>query len=65
MIFANTNEALNAYGEDVVSLHAKIKLRVQDYTKIEGGFEPSTSRILDTTIGRAIFSRILPKGLSL
>jgi len=64
MIFANTNEALNAYGEGFVSLHARIKLRVQDYIKIEGGFEPSSTRIVDTTVGRAIFSRILPKGLS-
>lgn len=64
MIFANTNEALNAYGEGVVSLHAKVKLRVQDYKKTESGFEPSSTRVVDTTVGRAIFSRILPKGLS-
>jgi len=64
MIFANTNEALNAYGEDIVSLHAKVKLRVQDYKKTESGFEPSSTRVVDTTVGRAIFSRILPKGLS-
>ncbi len=64
MIFANTNEALNAYGEGVVALHARIKLRVQDYKKTEGGFKPSSTRIVDTTVGRAIFSRILPKGLS-
>ena len=63
MIFANTNEALNAYGEGV-ALHARVKLRVQDYKKTEGGFKPSSTRIVDTTVGRAIFSRILPKGLS-
>ena len=64
MIFANTNEALAAYDSKLVTLHAKIKLRVQDYVKSDSGFEPSTTRIVDTTIGRAIFSRILPKGLS-
>jgi DNA-directed RNA polymerase subunit beta' len=64
MIFANTNEALTAYSEDLVSLHAKVKLRVQDFSKTESGFMPSNSRIVDTTIGRAIFSRILPKGLN-
>jgi len=63
MIFANTNEALNAYGEGVATLHAKIKLRIQDYKKTESGFESSSTRIVDTTVGRAIFSRILPKGL--
>ncbi|WP_416651333.1 DNA-directed RNA polymerase subunit beta' [Candidatus Pseudothioglobus sp. Uisw_086] len=64
MIFANTNEALSAYDAKLVSLHAKIKLRVQDYEKAESGFKPKNTRIVDTTIGRAIFSRILPKGLS-
>jgi len=64
MIFANTNEALAAYDSKLVSLHAKIKLRVQDYEKTDSGFVPSATRIVDSTIGRAIFSRILPKGLS-
>ena len=64
MIFANTNEALSAYDAKLVSLHAKIKLRVQDYKKIDSVFKPAGTRIVDTTIGRAIFSRILPKGLS-
>ena len=64
MIFANTNEALSAYDAKLVSLHAKIKLRVQDYEKAESGFKSANTRLVDTTIGRAIFSRILPKGLS-
>ena len=64
MIFANNKEVLNAYGEDLVSLHARIKLRIHDYKKTESGFESNSTRIVDTTVGRAIFSRILPKGLS-
>ncbi|BBB23473.1 DNA-directed RNA polymerase subunit beta' [Isorropodon fossajaponicum endosymbiont JTNG4] len=64
LIFANTTEALNAYESGNVTLHAKVKLRIQDYQKIDGKFEPSTKRIVDTTVGRAIFSRILPNGLS-
>ena len=55
MIFANNNEVLKAYGEDIVSLHSRIKLRGQDYIKIKDGFEPSSTRIVDTTVGRAIF----------
>ena len=55
MVFANTNEALSAYDAKLVSLHAKIKLRVQDYEKAESGFKPTNTRIVDTTIGRAIF----------
>ncbi|BBB22941.1 DNA-directed RNA polymerase subunit beta' [Abyssogena phaseoliformis symbiont OG214] len=64
LIFANATEALNAYESGNVTLHAKVKLRIQDYQKIDGKFEPSTKRIVDTTVGRSIFSRILPNGLS-
>lgn len=64
MIFANTSEALTAYELKLISLHAKIKLRIQDYEKVEDKYQPSTKRIVDTTVGRAIFSRILPAGLS-
>ena len=48
----------------MVSLHARIKLRIHDYKKTESGFESNSTRIVDTTVGRAIFSRILPQGLS-
>jgi DNA-directed RNA polymerase subunit beta' len=65
MVFASPVEALNAYEAGHVTLHAKVKLRIQDYTKNDAGkFEPSSKRIVDTTVGRAIFSRILPNGLS-
>ncbi len=64
MICANATEALNAYESGAASLHARIKLRIQDYKKVEGKYQPSTKRIVDTTIGRGIFSRILPAGLS-
>ena len=65
MVFTSPSEALNAYEAGHVTLHANIKLRIQDYAKNEAGkFEPSSKRIVDTTVGRAIFSRILPNGLS-
>ena len=64
MIFANTTEALNAYESGNVTLHAQVKLRVQDYAKKDGKYEPTSKRVVDTTVGRAIFSRILPAGLS-
>jgi DNA-directed RNA polymerase subunit beta' len=65
MVFTSPSEALNAYEAGFATLHAKVKLRIQDYIKNDAGkFEPSSKRIVDTTIGRAIFSRILPKGLS-
>ncbi|SMN12178.1 DNA-directed RNA polymerase beta' subunit [uncultured Candidatus Thioglobus sp.] len=63
MIFANATEALNAYESGAATLHAKVKLRIQDYEKVDGKHQPTTTRIVDTTVGRAIFSRILPSGL--
>ena len=45
MIFANTNEALAAYDSKLVTLHAKVKLRVQDYVKTDSGFEPSSTPV--------------------
>ena len=64
MVFASPTEALNAYESGSASLHAKVKLRIQEYEKVDGKYQPTTKRIVDTTIGRAIFSRILPAGLS-
>ncbi len=64
MVFANANEVMSAYESGVVSLHARIKLRIQDYKKVSGKYQPSTKRIVDTTVGRGIFSTILPVGLS-
>jgi DNA-directed RNA polymerase subunit beta' len=64
MIFVNPAEALNAYESGAATLHAKVKLRIQEYEKVDGKYHPTTKRIVDTTIGRAIFSRILPAGLS-
>ncbi|SMN01045.1 DNA-directed RNA polymerase beta' subunit [uncultured Candidatus Thioglobus sp.] len=63
MIFANATEALNAYESGSATLHAKVKLRIQDYEKVGRKHQPTKTRIVDTTVGRAIFSRILPNGL--
>jgi DNA-directed RNA polymerase subunit beta' len=64
MVFVNPAEALNAYESGAATLHAKVKLRIQEYEKVDGKYQPTTKRIVDTTVGRAIFSRILPAGLS-
>lgn len=50
MIFANSEEVLIAYDNKAVALHAKIKV------KIDGA-------LVETTPGRIIFNRILPKDL--
>ncbi len=57
-VFRDVNEALMAYNEHVITLHAKIRIRM---TKQIG--DKSVSRIIDTTIGRVIFNQNIPQDL--
>ncbi len=64
MIFANATEVRSAYEAKIITLHAKIKLRVTTYVSGESkNYVPNGTQIVDTTVGRAIFSNILPRGL--
>jgi DNA-directed RNA polymerase subunit beta' len=47
-IFSSTEEAIIAYNYQVVDLHAKIKVKIED-------------SFLETTVGRVIFNEIVPK----
>jgi DNA-directed RNA polymerase subunit beta' len=64
MLFANTTEVQRAFDAGVVELTARINVRLTEYTKdkASGEFIPS-SKIWETTAGRALLSEILPKGL--
>ena len=57
-IFRDVNEALMAYNEHDVSLHANIKVRI---TKDIG--DKKVSKIIDATIGRLIFNENIPQNL--
>lgn len=57
-IFKDFDEALMAYQTEVISLHAKIKVRRT--MKIDG---KEVSKIIDTTVGRIIFNRPIPQDL--
>ncbi|MFT9056634.1 MAG: DNA-directed RNA polymerase subunit beta', partial [Ethanoligenens sp.] len=57
-VFRDKNEALMAYAEGVVGLHAPIKVRVSG--KVNG--KPAT-RIIDATVGRIIFNTPIPQDL--
>ena len=65
MIFADIGEITRALEAGEVELTAKISVRLTEYLKNKetGGFDPNT-RIVETTVGRALLSEILPKGLS-
>ncbi len=57
-VFRDFNEALMAYQDGVVSLHAGIKVRV---TKEIG--DHKVSKIIDATVGRIIFNDPIPQDL--
>ncbi len=64
MIFADVSEVQRALDNGVVELTAKISVRLTEYVKHKdtGEFAPVT-KMVDTTVGRALLSEILPKGL--
>ena len=57
-VFRDVNEALMAYNEHDVSLHAAIKVRI---TKDIG--DKTVSKIIDATVGRLIFNENIPQNL--
>ena len=56
--YRDAAEALMAYNEGIVGLHAPIRLRV---TKTVDGVEQS--RVIDTTVGRIIYNEPIPQDL--
>ncbi len=64
MIFADLAELQRALDSGVVEITARISVRLTHWTKHKetGEFTSSVS-LVDTTVGRALLSEILPKGL--
>ncbi|MGJ7612794.1 MULTISPECIES: DNA-directed RNA polymerase subunit beta' [unclassified Variovorax] len=64
LIFSDIGEVQRALDANEVELTAKVAVRITEYTKDKetGVFTPSTS-LVDTTVGRALLSEILPRGL--
>ncbi len=64
MVFADVGEVQRALDNGVVELTAKIHVRLTEWSRAseDEEFVPSTS-LVDTTVGRALLSEILPKGL--
>lgn len=63
MVFADIKEVQRAYGAKQAHLQAKIKVRITQYSFAEDGSYIPESRLVDTTVGRALLFDILPKGL--
>jgi len=64
LIFSDTGEVQRAFDGGAVDLNARVNVRITEWTKNKetGEFEPST-KLWETTAGRALLSEILPKGL--
>ena len=60
MIFANIEEVARAYYSGQAHIHAKVTVRMD---VIESGEIEIINKRVETTVGRALFSKILPKGL--
>ena len=64
MIFTDIDEARRAYENHVVELQTKAKVRVSISEKNESGDYELKNKLVETTIGRALLSTLLPEGLS-
>ncbi|HSR89143.1 MAG TPA: DNA-directed RNA polymerase subunit beta' [Candidatus Udaeobacter sp.] len=57
--FSSEKEAILAYRSRVITLQERIKVRFQDMSRFEEGVNP----LIETSVGRILFNRILPPQL--
>jgi len=63
-MFADVAEVHRAFENKVVDLHARIQARINETLFDENGEKVTKRRLMQTTVGRALLSEILPAGLS-
>ncbi|HEV3180008.1 MAG TPA: DNA-directed RNA polymerase subunit beta' [Steroidobacteraceae bacterium] len=64
MFFADGAEVHRAYESRGVELQAKVRVRLREHVRGEGGTLTERIRTVDTTVGRALLFEILPRGLA-
>jgi DNA-directed RNA polymerase subunit beta' len=64
MLLSGINEARRAYENGSADLQAMVKIRVPISETDEDGNVETAIKVVDTTVGRALLSGILPEGLS-
>jgi DNA-directed RNA polymerase subunit beta' len=62
--FADVAEVHRAYESRGVELQARVRVRLREHLRDESGTLTEKTRIVETTVGRALLFEILPKGLS-
>ena len=63
MVFSDVEEVNRAYTTSKVGLQAKIKLRVTEKVKDQEGEWQPISKMVETTVGRALIFEIVPDGI--
>ncbi|HEX4152626.1 MAG TPA: DNA-directed RNA polymerase subunit beta' [Steroidobacteraceae bacterium] len=64
MAFGDVAEVHRAYESRNIDLQAKVKVRLTEHVRNAEGQLHANTRVVDTTVGRALLSEILPHGLS-
>jgi len=64
MAFSDVAEVHRAYESRNIDLQAKVKVRLAEHVRGPKGQLVKNVRVVDTTVGRALLSEILPHGLS-
>ena len=63
MVLTGPKEAERLYRSGQAELHARVKVRITEHVKTDTGEVEVSTRLIDTTVGRAILWMIVPKGL--
>ncbi|MGY8795056.1 MAG: DNA-directed RNA polymerase subunit beta', partial [Woeseiales bacterium] len=64
MVFCDINEARRAYENGLCALQAQVRVRVPMHEQDDDGEVATNVQLVETTVGRALLSNLLPKGLS-
>ncbi len=62
MAFSDVHEAHRAYESRMVDLQARVRVRLKESPLVDGKPGPEKIRHVQTTVGRALLSEILPEG---
>ena len=63
MVFSDVAEAHRAFESGAVDLHAKVRVRIKETVQDESGDLTDSVGLEETTVGRALLSELMPKGL--
>ena len=62
-LFGSKSEVIYAYSDNAVTTHERIRLANPDFGKPKTEFGDSDKKVIETTVGRVIFSEIWPEDM--